>query len=142
MAPTGIVQHNVASTDGGISDGKKVLQVRSQVTFPNLFLLLTSGSESGEDVETVSNLEYSALDFQSKYYRASMSTSSKPRKIFNMTCECGLGKIGEVRNLTTNTRIVDGYVPETRAWMVYIQVLEMSRAAVSADVDLRIKSQN
>ena len=47
--------------------------------------------------------------------------TAAPKK-FNMTCQCGEGRIGERRNETVKRRIVNGYVPETRPWMVYIQV--------------------
>ena len=41
-----------------------------------------------------------------------------------MTCDCGLGVIGEAR-AEAKTRIVNGYIPEHRAWMVYLQVLDI-----------------
>jgi hypothetical protein len=57
-----------------------------------------------------------------KVYRVAKQV--KPKKVYNMTCPCGLGRIGEVRNTSTSAqpKIVNGYVPETRPWMVYIQV--------------------
>ena len=37
-------------------------------------------------------------------------------------CKCGLGIMGEVKKNETNARIIKGYEPEKRPWMVYIKV--------------------
>ena len=39
---------------------------------------------------------------------------------YDMGCKCGLGKMGEVKK--EESRIVNGYEPEIRPWMVYIEV--------------------
>ena len=39
---------------------------------------------------------------------------------YDMGCKCGLGTIGEVTK--EESRIVNGYEPEIRPWMVYIKV--------------------
>ena len=39
---------------------------------------------------------------------------------YDMGCKCGLGKMGEVKK--EESRIVNGYEPEIRPWMVYIKV--------------------
>ena len=43
-------------------------------------------------------------------------------KKYNMGCECGLGIKGGARKNVTKSRIVDGYEPENRPWMVFIKI--------------------
>ena len=37
-------------------------------------------------------------------------------------CKCGLGTVGEVKKNETKSRIIKGYEPEKRPWMVFIEV--------------------
>ena len=39
-----------------------------------------------------------------------------------MGCKCGLGTKGQARKNETMSRIVDGYEPMNRPWMVYIKI--------------------
>ena len=41
---------------------------------------------------------------------------------FNNGCKCGLGTVGAVKKNETKSRIIKGYEPEKRPWMVYIEV--------------------
>jgi hypothetical protein len=96
------------------------------VTIPNLLLLVSATSPrslslSSEELELVVPRSRPGT----KSYRVVKTKKSKSKpKVYNMTCDCGLGVIGEAR-AEAKTRIVNGYVPEHRAWMVYLQVLDI-----------------
>ena len=43
-------------------------------------------------------------------------------KKYSMGCECGLGIKGAARTNETKSRIIKGYEPEKRPWMVQINI--------------------
>ncbi len=52
-----------------------------------------------------------------------VATTKSPAtvKAYDMGCKCGLGRIGPSTS-SFKVKIVNGYVPEARPWLVYIQI--------------------
>ena len=96
--------------------------LRNLVMIPNLLLLVSASNLDWSEEEP----EFEVASFRPgpSIYRSAKTKKPKPRKVYNMTCDCGLGVIGEAR-AEAKTRIVNGYIPEHRAWMVYLQVLDI-----------------
>ncbi len=86
-------------------------------------------SESSEEdltiIETDFELSSNRHSIMPEVYRTA-KVKAPPKPTYNMSCKCGLGRIGEIRNSSGQPRIVNGYVPETRPWMAYIQVRRLS----------------
>ena len=57
--------------------------------------------------------------FLTPYTMSEERNTSRSQK-YDMGCKCGLGTMGKVTK--DGSRIVDGYEPETRSWMVFIEV--------------------
>ena len=58
--------------------------------------------------------------FSHSMYRSATVKAAKT-KAYDMGCKCGLGRIGASTS-SFKVKIVNGYVPEARPWLVYIQI--------------------
>ena len=103
-------------------------------------LLISSDNKSSLDpmimVLNASQMENEKIEANSTILRSYMSKSHQPiipYKVYgernelrameyNNGCECGLGIKGEARKNETTSRIVHGYEPENRPWMIYINI--------------------
>ena len=91
---------------------------------PNLMHKNLNSSES-EDKIKGAYPKMSGLSENSQFqlltpYKMFGGRNASRNQQYDMGCKCGLGKMGEVRK--NESRIVNGYEPEKRPWMVNIEV--------------------
>ena len=101
----------------GPRDDKSSVNHMNQHQIPNSSELEQKIKEAYPRISGLSECgKYQILNPYKMYEDGNTSRSQQ----YDMGCKCGVGTIGEVPKV--ESRIVNGYEPEIRPWMVYIKV--------------------